>query len=242
MRVAYHDGVTTDDDQRALLLGRVRLFAGLAPAALREVAADARVRDVPEGRLLFAEGDPAQVFFVVRTGSIKLTQVTAGGQVVVLRLLGPGDPFGGVAAFGGGTYPISAEAVTSASVFEWSGPRMTALIERHPELALNALRFVSSQLHDLQERFRQLATEKVERRIARALLRLVHQAGRKVEGGVLIDLPLSREDIAQMTGTTLFTVSRTLSRWESDGILDTGRQRVVIRNPHALVAAGEDLA
>ncbi len=108
-------------------------------------------------------------------------------------------------------------------------------------MAVNAVRFVATQLHDLQVRYRQLATEKVERRVARALLRLVQHAGRKVDDGVLIDLPLSREDLAQMTGTTLYTVSRILSRWESEGILDVGRQRVVVRRPHGLVAAADDL-
>jgi CRP-like cAMP-binding protein len=90
--------------------------------------------------------------------------------------------------------------------------------------------------------YRQLATERVERRIARALVRLVQQSGRRVAGGVLIDLPLSRDDIAQMTGTTIYTVSRTVSRWEADGILEAGRQRIVILKPHALVSIADDLA
>ena len=231
----------TDDDTRIALLTRVPLFAGLDPSAVRDIAANARAHDVTGGRILFSEGDPARAFFVVRDGSIKLTQLTPEGHVVVLRLVGAGDPFGGAAAFSGGTYPITAEAVTNASVFEWPGAQMAALMERHPRLAINALRFVASQLHDLQTRYRQLATEKVERRIARALLRLVQHAGRKVDDGVLIDLPLSREDLAQMTGTTLYTVSRVLSRWESEGILDGGRQRVVVRKPHALVSVADDL-
>jgi CRP-like cAMP-binding protein len=103
------------------------------------------------------------------------------------------------------------------------------------------LRFVAARLHELQVQYRQLATEKVERRVARALIRLVQQAGRRVETGVLIDLPLSREDIAQMTGTTLYTVSRIISRFEGEGILEAGRQRMVIRNPHGLVKVADDL-
>ena len=118
---------------------------------------------------------------------------------------------------------------------------MARLMERHSRLALNALRFVADRLHELQVQYRQLATEKVERRVARALLRLVQQAGRRVDTGVLIDLPLSREDIAQMTGTTLYTVSRIISRFEADRIVEAGRQRMVIRNPHRLMAVADDL-
>jgi CRP-like cAMP-binding protein len=84
-------------------------------------------------------------------------------------------------------------------------------------------------------------TERVERRIARALLRLAHHAGRRVETGVEIDFPLSRQDLAQMTGTTLFTVSRTLSAWQGDGLILTRRRRVTIRQPHRLVRIAEDL-
>ncbi len=119
---------------------------------------------------------------------------------------------------------------------------MASLLEQHPRLAINAVRFVAARLHELQEQYRQLATEKVERRIARALLRLVRQSGRRADGSVLIDLPLRREDIAQMTGTILFTVSRTLSRWEADGILEPGRQRITVRTPHALVTLADELA
>ena len=230
------------DDHVSGLLMQVALFAGLEIAAVAEIAAAAHRRDVAAGHVLFSEGDDATSFFVVQSGSIKLSQVTPAGHVVVLRLIGPGAPFGGVAAFTGGTYPIGAEAVTPVSLFEWRGPQMAALMEKHPRLAINALKFVASQLHDVQARYRQLATEKVEQRVARALLRLVRHAGRKVETGVLIDLPLSREDVAQMTGTTLYTVSRILSHWESQGVLEAGRQRVVIRNPHALIAVADDLA
>ena len=219
----------------------VALFSGLDAAALEEVAGAARGRTIGAGSAFFREGDPAESFFVVQTGTVKLTQLTPEGHVVVLRLLSPGDAFGGIAAFAGETYPVTAEAVTDASVLEWPGKVVGALMERHPKLAMNALRLVAGRLHDLQVRYRQLATEKVERRVARALLRLVNQSGRRVESGVLIDLPLSREDIAQMTGTTLFTVSRIISRLEADGVLEAGRQRMVIRNPHALLSIADDL-
>jgi CRP/FNR family transcriptional regulator, nitrogen oxide reductase regulator len=128
------------------------------------------------------------------------------------------------------------------TALEWPGSVMASLMKQYPKLAMNALRFVAARLHELQVQYRRLATEKVERRIARALLRLVDQAGRRTDAGVLIDLPLSRDDIAQMTGSTLYTVSRIISRFEADGIVEAGRQRIVVRNPHALIAVADDLA
>jgi len=219
----------------------VALFEGLDPAALSELHSAARPRALSAGQLFFNEGDLAAAFYVLDKGSVKLTQLTPEGHQVVLRLLTPGDAFGGVAAFGGTTYPIGAEAVTNATALEWPGDVMAGLMERHPRLAINALRFVAARLQDMQVQFRQLATEKVERRVARALLKLVQQASRRVDAGVLIDVPLSRDDIAQMTGTTLFTVSRILSRFEADGLIEAGRQRIVIRKPHGLLSVADDL-
>jgi CRP-like cAMP-binding protein len=86
-----------------------------------------------------------------------------------------------------------------------------------------------------------MMTDRVERRVARALLRLVQEAGRRVDAGVEIDFPVSRQDIAEMTGTTLFTVSRLLSAWEERGIVRSGRQRIVLTKPQALIALAEDL-
>ncbi len=223
------------------LLPRVPLFATLDVGALAEIASAAATAHVDAGAAFFREGEPADTFYVLNTGSVKLTQLTPEGHQVVLRLIAPGEAFGGVAAFGGAVYPVTAEAVTGAAALEWPGRVMAGLMERHPRLAINALRFVAARLHELQVQYRQLATEKVERRIARALLRLVEQAGRRVESGVLIDLPLSREDIAQMTGTTLYTVSRVISRFEGAGMLDAGRQRMVIRNAPALLSVADDL-
>ena len=223
------------------LLRPVALFTGLDGPALRSVSDAARIRETKAGVSFFREGDPAESFFIVQSGSVKLTQVTPEGHQVVLRLIGAGDPFGGVAAFGGGAYPVSAEAVTDVTALEWPGQIMASLMETYPKLAINAVRFVAARLHELQVQYRQLATEKVERRVARALLRLGEQVGRRTEAGVLIDLPLSREDIAQMTGTTLYTVSRIISRFEADSLVEAGRQHIVIRDPQALTSIADDL-
>ena len=103
------------------------------------------------------------------------------------------------------------------------------------------MKLMAGQAQDIQERYRQLATERVERRLARTLIRLAAQAGKKIPDGVLIDLTLTRQDLAEMSGTTLFTVSRILSAWEDKGLVLLGRERVVIRFPHGLVIIAEDL-
>jgi CRP/FNR family transcriptional regulator, nitrogen oxide reductase regulator len=224
------------------LLAGVPLFRGLDEASLAVAAEGARLVRAAGGRTFFREGDPARLFYVLRRGRVKFTKISAEGHEVILRVIGPGEPFGGVAAFADtGTYPVTARALEACDAHAWDGARITALMHRFPAIAINAARMIAARLHDLQEQHGQLMTERVERRIARALLRLAQHAGRRVEGGVEIDFPLSRQDLAQMTGTTLFTVSRTLSAWQHDGLITTGRRRVTVRQPHRLVRIAEDL-
>ncbi len=222
-------------------LSQAPLFRGLQNEALERVVSLAHPRQVEAGGFFFNEGHVAEHFFVLTSGRVKLTQVTPEGQQVVIRLIGQGGAFGGVGAFGDPTYPVTAEAVEVSAALAWTSDTMRHLLETESTIALNALHFVAGRLHDLQRQYRQLMTERVERRVARALLRLVQQAGRRVDDGLEIDFPVSRQDIAEMTGTTIYTVSRLLSAWEERGLVRGGRQRIVLTNPHGLVAIAEDL-
>jgi CRP-like cAMP-binding protein len=227
--------------QAANRLADVPFFKGLGAAALDRVAALAHPRSLDAGELFFSEGDEAGAFYVLTSGRVKLTQVTPDGHQVVIRLVNPGEPFGGVGAFGDPTYPVSAEAVEASVALAWTSAAMRQLLESEPAIAVNALHVVAGRLYDLQQRYRQAITERVERRVARAILRLVQDAGRRVDEGVEIAFPVSRQDIAEMTGTTLFTVSRLLSAWEERGIVRSGRQRITLTKPDALMAIAEDL-
>jgi CRP/FNR family transcriptional regulator, nitrogen oxide reductase regulator len=222
-------------------LATVPLFKGLAPDILSPIIALGHLTPMQAGTFFFSEGDDAERFFVLTSGRVKLTQLTPEGHQVVLGHIGPGDAFGGVGAFGDSTYPVSAQTVEPSIALAWTSGTMHHVLETHATVAINAVGFIAGRLHDLQRRYRQLMTERVERRVARALLRLVRDAGRRVPAGVEIDFPVSRQDIAEMTGTTLYTVSRLMSSWEDRGILGGRRQRIVLRKPHALVAIAEDL-
>jgi CRP-like cAMP-binding protein len=222
-------------------LRHIPLFEGLPLDTLARIVGLAHPKEVHSEGFFFNEGDKAELFFVLRTGRVKLSQLTPEGHQVVFSLITPGDAFGGVGAFGEPTYPVSAQAVEASIALAWTSEAMRQLIETERRVAVNALRFVAGRYHDLQRRYRQAMTERVERRVARALLRLAHDAGRRVEGGVEIAFLVSRQDIAEMTGTTLYTVSRLLSSWAEQGIARSTRQRIVLTKPHALVAIAEDV-
>jgi CRP/FNR family transcriptional regulator, nitrogen oxide reductase regulator len=166
--------------------------------------------------------------------------MNADGQQILMRAIGPYNLFGAVAMTQQETYPVSAETMEECAALAWTKPTIMGLIGRFPPLAINAIQLMAQYTQEFQERFRQLATERVERRLAHTLLRLASQTGKKIPEGVWIDLPLTRQDLAEMTGTTLYTVSRLLSQWEAQGLIIADRERIVIRFPHGLVSIAEE--
>ena len=217
------------------------LFQGLDASALQAIAGASRLRRVKSGAFFFYQDQPATTLYVLTEGRVKFTQVTAEGQQVLLRVIGPGEMFGTVAALGDAVHPATAQAFGDCTALGWRSEAIAELMERFPRLALNALRFMAERLKEFQDRYRELATERAERRVAHALVWLAGQIGRQVEGGVLLDL-LSRQDIAEMAGSTLFTASRVLSAWKQQGIVNTGRNRVLICKLNALRAIAEGLS
>jgi CRP/FNR family transcriptional regulator, nitrogen oxide reductase regulator len=226
-------------DRLTPLLASAPLFRGLTRDHLLAVAAAAQHRTVEPDGLLFRQGEPAVRIYVLLTGQVKLAEVHADGQEVIHRMIWPGQVFGGIAAWGESVYPVSAQAMLKSEAFAWEGPAMMRLLERYPSVALNALHLMIARVHELQTRVTELTMERVEQRLARALRRLAAHVGRPVGRGTLIDLPLSRQDIAELTGTTLYTASRIISGWEALGVVEAGRERVVILDQSRLDAIAE---
>jgi len=221
-------------------LRKSRIFQGLPPGDLCSICELAGHRRIGPGEFFFHQDDPATTLYLLGCGQVKMTQIGPEGHQVLVRFVNPGEGFGAIAAMSGMAYPLSAQAVEECVAAVWDEITIKRILSTYPIITLNVLHLVASYFKQLQERYRELATERVERRVARALLRLVQQAGRRVERGVLIDLSLSRQDLAEMTGTTLYTVSRILSGWERAGFVDVGRGRVMIRDLPGLEAIAED--
>jgi CRP-like cAMP-binding protein len=222
-------------------LRKSKIFQGLSPADLHAICNLAGHRPIESGGFFFHQDDPATTLFLLLRGQVKMTQIGPEGHQVLVRFVNAGESFGAIAAMSGMTYPLSAQAVEECVAIIWDEMTLKQILSAYPIITLNVLQLVTSYFKQLQERYRELATERVERRVARSLLRLVEQAGRPVERGVLIDLSLSRQDLAEMTGTTLYTVSRILSGWERAGLVDVGRGRVMIRSLPGLETIAEDL-
>ncbi len=223
------------------MLEQSELFRSLPAADATEAAGLAAQRRFAVGEVLFRQGEPANGFMVLLEGRVKVAQTTSDGRETVMRFITPGELFGCVPLLGQDAYPGSAEAVEPVRVLAWDNRAMGQLLERQPRFATSALRAIGGRLREFQDRLQEVSTERVERRLARAILRLAHQAGRRTDAGVVIDLPLTRAELADMIGTTLYSVSRILADWQRRGIVSTERRRIVVRRPHGLVSIGEEL-
>ena len=210
------------------LLAGVGLFAGLDANPLEAVLEAATVRRLAAGAVLLEQGDAPRWLYLIVEGRLKVGHMSPDGKPLTLRLLGPGDLVGCAAVFRKLPYPATATAVVETKVLVWSAARFESLMDGQPRLAKNALSVVSGRAEEMLRRVHEMATESVDQRIARALLRLARDAGRPVDGGTEIDFALSRQDLAEFAGATLYTVSRTLSAWQHAGIVASGRRRVVV--------------
>jgi CRP-like cAMP-binding protein len=223
------------------ILARTELFRGLDSSTLTEARDTSFKRRVAAGEVLFNQGDPSSTLYIVIVGRLRATQTTSDGQQVIIRYIGPGEFVGFTALSSGANHPGTATAVEDSHLIGWDVAAIRLLMEKHSTIAINALAVLGDRYHEMQTRLREIATERVEQRIAHALLRLAKHAGRSTPIGIEIAIPLSRQDLAEMSGTTLHTVSRVLSGWEGSELVDTGRRRVVVRNSEALerIAATE---
>lgn len=211
------------------------MVVGLSPDDCRKFIENGRERRVDRGALLFHQGEPAEAFFILIEGRMRLTQITPDGDQVILNYFGPGDGVGIIAVLSEIDYPAYGETLKDCVVLSWDRAIARQLMLQIPRLALNGMEMMARRFARLQKRYQEMATQRVEQRIAITLLRLVRQFGKRVDDGVLVDMLLSRQDLAEMTGTNLFNVSRILSKWEQDGVVRTGRKKVVLLKAHELV-------
>ena len=225
----------------ATFLHRCPVFAGL-PAreveALGAVASEARYR---AREYIFMEGDPARWLCLVREGRVKILRHSRTGKDVVLDLLGPGELFGGVAVIEQLPYPATAQALEPSAVVRIGADVMIGLSERHPAMVRELALLIGRRLRTAHDSVKSLAVDPVETRLASAVLRLGEREGQPGQGGLVLPFHLTRQSLADMTGTTVETTIRVVSRWLKDGLVTDESGRFALRDLQALrdLAAGE---
>ena len=222
-------------------LATFELFRDLSPAALEDVMSSARVRRLAGNTAIFDQGETEARAHVLIEGNVRISQSGSDGAEIVMRFIAPGEMFGTVALFTDRTYPADAVTLTELVEVSWSETELLELIRRHSAIALNIIRIIGKRLQEVQNRLREVSTQRVEQRVASALLRLVRQAGSRTTDGTAIEIPLRRKDVADISGTTLHSASRILTAWEKSGVLVSRNQRLTIRKPSEIQRIADDL-
>ncbi|MEY8840537.1 Crp/Fnr family transcriptional regulator [Cribrihabitans sp. XS_ASV171] len=210
-------------------------FSLLERAQIREILDQAVSRRYEEGTAIFREGHDADRFYLLLDGYLRVIRTTPGGDQIIVLHISPGQLFGIAPALQRDTYPATAIAAAESIALSWSAKLWGEFTASYPGFATESYKTLGQRLGQIQETLTEMATQAVEKRVASAVLRMVNQSGRKTDQGIEIAFPVTRQNISDMTGTTLHTVSRLLSAWQKDGIVESTRKHIVVTDPHALV-------
>lgn len=226
-------------DLRLTILSKVPFFRGLNEKEIGEVNRLFVERGFSEGETVYLAGDPAERLYVVADGNVKLLQHSLSGQNVMLDVLKPGEFFGSLSILGDSEYTETAVAQTGCCALSIGADAFRDILQDYPQVALKLIDIMAGRLASAHEMIRQLSSHSVEQRIAHVLMKLADKLGQEKEIGLLIELPLSRGDLAEMVGTTTESASRVMSQFQKEGLIRSGRRWVAITDREGLQAYRE---
>lgn len=210
-------------------LKKSEIFSSLKDGELEHISELFEQVSFKNNETIFGEGDPSDKLYLVAEGSVKILKHTMMGKDIILEMMSPGDIFGGVAVLDKKDFPASALAMESTTVIWISRQDLLAIMEEYPILKLEVVKYFSDKLRDAHEMLKNIATERVEKRIASLLLKLSEKVGVDDDGYRKIDFPLTRQEISEMVGTTVETCIRTMSKFQKDGMIKSSNGRVSIK-------------
>lgn len=211
-------------------LSKISLFNSLTSDELREILPYITKVSVKKKDVIFSEGDPSDWFYIVLNGKVKITKLSQEGKEIILEIIAPMDFFGGLAVIKGFPYPANAIAMEDTELLKISRSNLMRILDRFPGLMYCMALQLSDRMKESHETLKNIALERVEARIAALLLKLADKTGKQMEGGVLIDMKLTKQDIAEMVGTTVETSIRTMSKFKKLGMVSDREGKIIIKD------------
>lgn len=219
-------------------LRRTTIFRRLSDEDRQRLADVSHLRTFEKGDLLFQQGAPSELLFTVVSGRVKVFKSTVRGTDLILEIFGPGDPVGAVAVYESRPYPASAAALEPTMCLLIPRQTFFSLLERYPSLVRGLLTGLTHRLVELTNRLAELSTGHVDARLARFFLKLADTLGQPTAEGTFIPLILSRQELADMIGTTIETAIRIMSRWGKENLIRTERDGFLVQDRKALEQIG----
>lgn len=214
------------------------VFRGVSPEDQRRVAALSTLREYRRGEYLWREGDPAEALTLIVKGRVKIVRQSEGGDVII-ELFGEGEPIGAIAAYNYMPYPASAICLEPVTLLALPRRDYFELLDRHPEFARALIREMTKLVLALTRKVEEMRGQRVEVRAAQLFLSLSDRMGTETKGGVEIRIQLSRQEIADLIGTTVESAIRVMSRWGREKLVITGQGRFLVPSLERLRAVAE---
>jgi len=216
----------------------IGIFAGLTEKEAEGVAPRLVPGKYRRKDTIFSEGDPSEWFYFVEKGEVKITKISLDGKEIILEIIHPGDFFGGLAVLRGFPYPANAVAKEDSEVLKISRADLMKVVEKHPNIMLRIVQEMGDRIKHSHETTKNIALEKVSARIAALLLKLARESGTPTERGVELGVKLTKQEIAEMVGTTVETSIRTMSHFKKMGLIEERAGKIIIRDATGLEAEG----
>jgi len=216
------------------ILKKSILFSGLNEENLAEVAAIASKRSYAKGEVLFTEGEPADGFFLVAAGSVKLSKISQDGKEKVLHFAYATETFAEAAFFGDGRYPAEARALEKVEALYFPREAFMGLLERNPRFSLNLIVTLSLSVRRFARQIEELTFAEVPTRLAAYLLDLAAKKSTTFQGKTYLDLEIKKGELASHLSTVSETLSRALKKLKDEQVIDVKGSRVIIRNMERL--------
>ena len=229
--------IRPDTNRRPLMpvksfLSTLEIFKKIPPAQVAEIEKKMAEKKYSKGESLFLEGDPAESVWFVKEGHVKAVIHSAGGRDQTICMIGANNMFGTCCCFGGGEYPCNTLAETETTVVSLPMKDFLDLMERYPEMSKAVVAQLSKRLRQAKD-MQVFDQESVEKRILHILVNLVTEFGNTI--------PLTRREIAEMTGTTVETCIRTFSELEREGLVSSSRGKITVKSVQDLMKRQEEL-
>lgn len=220
-------------DEKLRILGKVPFFQDLSNSELSQICKSFTQREFKKGQYIFWEGDPAGWLYVIKEGKVKVVKHTASGKEMVLEIVTPGDICGGGAIFSE-IHPASAKAAERTITFSISKQNLFGLLAKYQSLAQGIIIYLGEKLMKAHEMIMALASSRVDKRIAALLLGLSEKHGSPVPEGIKINIRLTRQDIADIVGTTVETAIRVMSKLKKQGLITSDPKNIILVNREKL--------
>ncbi|MBI5212424.1 MAG: Crp/Fnr family transcriptional regulator [Nitrospirae bacterium] len=218
-------------------LKKIHIFSNLSDDEIKEIRPYLIKESFKKKQEIFSEGDPPDWFYILLSGKMKITKLSHDGREIIIELISPPDFFGGFAVLKGFPYPANAVAMEDSGIIKMSRHNFLKIIDRFPNVMYDITANLGDRIREFHDTLKNIALERVESRIAALLLKLADKAGeKKADKTAVINMRLTKQDIAEMVGTTVETTIRVMSKFKKSGYISEKDGRIVIENSKALEA------